>query len=89
MILSPDTGAQAGNRLRSFVIKIICIGSLTNLKKLYLCNRINPALSGAGKYRDVAQLVSAPRSGRGGRKFESSHPDKRVNGHVPFALCLV
>ena len=26
--------------------------------------------------RGVAQLVSAPRSGRGGRKFESSHPDK-------------
>ena len=26
--------------------------------------------------RDVAQLASAPRSGRGGRKFESSHPDK-------------
>ena len=27
--------------------------------------------------RGVAQLVSAPRSGRGGRKFESSHPDKK------------
>ncbi len=27
------------------------------------------------KVRGVAQLVSAPRSGRGGRKFESSHPD--------------
>ena len=25
--------------------------------------------------RDVAQLASAPRSGRGGRTFESSHPD--------------
>ena len=25
--------------------------------------------------RGVAQLASAPRSGRGGRKFESSHPD--------------
>ena len=23
----------------------------------------------------IAQLASAPRSGRGGRKFESSHPD--------------
>ena len=33
---------------------------------LYLCSRKN---------RDVAQLASAPRSGRGGRKFESSHPD--------------
>ena len=27
------------------------------------------------KNRGVAQLASAPRSGRGGRKFESSHPD--------------
>lgn len=27
------------------------------------------------KFRGVAQLASAPRSGRGGRKFESSHPD--------------
>ena len=26
--------------------------------------------------RGVAQLASAPRSGRGGRKYESSHPDK-------------
>ena len=26
--------------------------------------------------RGVAQLASAPRSGRGGRKFESSHPDQ-------------
>lgn len=29
------------------------------------------------KARDVAQLVSAPRSGRGGRVFESPHPDKK------------
>ena len=27
--------------------------------------------------RGVAQLASVPRSGRGGRKFESSHPDKK------------
>ena len=27
-------------------------------------------------YRDVAQLASAPRSGRGGRPFESDHPDQ-------------
>ena len=27
------------------------------------------------KYRDVAQLGSAPCSGRGGRRFESCHPD--------------
>lgn len=36
-------------------------------KNVYLCI--------AKKVRGVAQLVSAPRSGRGGRKFESSHPD--------------
>ena len=36
-------------------------------KLLYLCSR--------NQKRDVAQLASAPRSGRGGRKFESSHPD--------------
>lgn len=36
-------------------------------KSLYLCSR--------KKKRDVAQLASAPRSGRGGRTFESSHPD--------------
>lgn len=29
------------------------------------------------RIRGVAQLVSAPRSGRGGRKFESSHPDQQ------------
>lgn len=27
------------------------------------------------RIRDVAQLASAPRSGRGGRRFESFHPD--------------
>ena len=32
----------------------------------------------ANSTRGVAQLVSAPRSGRGGRKFESSHPDKKA-----------
>ena len=34
--------------------------------------------------RGVAQLASAPRSGRGGRKFESSHPDNISPN--PFAL---
>ncbi len=42
------------------------------------------------KYRDVAQLGSAPCSGRGGRKFESCHPDilsKRVSKMAnPFML---
>ena len=32
--------------------------------------------------RGVAQLASAPRSGRGGRKFESSHPDKSPNNRM-------
>ena|GEM_PF-2251076 len=43
----------------------------------------------AGKirnFRGVAQLVSAPRSGRGGRKFESSHPDKTEKGPVAEAI---
>ncbi len=35
---------------------------------MYLCS---------AKNRGVAQLASAPRSGRGGRKFESSHPDQK------------
>ena len=33
------------------------------------------SLSPQNQVRGVAQLVSAPRSGRGGRTFESSHPD--------------
>ncbi len=36
-------------------------------------------------FRDVAQLGSAPCSGRGGRKFESCHPDhKREFFIIPF-----
>ena len=35
------------------------------------------AVAKAKNARGVAQLVSAPRSGRGGRKFESSHPDNK------------
>ena len=34
------------------------------------------SLPGHNTLRGVAQLASAPRSGRGGRKFESSHPDQ-------------
>ena len=34
------------------------------------------SLPGHHTLRGVAQLASAPRSGRGGRKFESSHPDQ-------------
>ena len=40
--------------------------------------RYKPARSGFGHfYRSVAQPGSAPRSGRGGRRFESSHPDQQ------------
>ncbi len=43
------------------------------IKKLYLCGR--KCQSGC------STVGSAPRSGRGGRKFESSHPDIiSVNG---------
>lgn len=46
-------------------------------KKNYLCTKIHTCLfieAGIGN-RGVAQLASAPRSGRGGRVFESHHPD--------------
>ena len=33
-------------------------------------------------HRDVAQLVSAPALGAGGRKFESCHPDFELIGDV-------
>lgn len=39
--------------------------------------------------RDVAQLASAPRSGRGGRKFESSHPDSTKNTKVLRLSCFL
>ena len=39
--------------------------------------------------RGVAQLVSAPRSGRGGRKFESSHPDQKRGKSYGFPLFCV
>ena len=39
-------------------------------------------------YRDVAQFGSAPCSGRGGRKFESCHPDifltSKINHFSPL-----
>ena len=39
------------------------------------------------KYRDVAQFGSAPRSGRGGRGFESRHPDLNNNSQFgPLGL---
>ena len=37
------------------------------------------------RIRGVAQLVSAPRSGRGGRKFESSHPDPKQRHFATLA----
>ena len=44
------------------------------------------------KTRDVAQLASAPRSGRGGRKFESSHPDYKrgyIERYVLFPFLYI
>jgi hypothetical protein len=41
------------------------------------------------KNRGVAQLASAPRSGRGGRKFESSHPDYKKPANEQFAGFLL
>ena len=52
-------------------------------KLLYLCSR--------NQKRDVAQLASAPRSGRGGRKFESSHPDykkRKIRNDFPFFVFM-
>lgn len=39
--------------------------------------------------RDVAQPGSAPRSGRGGRRFESGHPDKKKSpsARMDFFIC--
>ena len=55
----------------------------------YLQTLCNFAL--ANSTRGVAQLVSAPRSGRGGRKFESSHPDttQATNRQQPFVACVI
>ena len=49
---------------------------------MYLCPRKN-------KVRGVAQLVSAPRSGRGGRTFESSHPDLQSQSLEKEAVAIV
>ena len=43
----------------------------------------------ANSTRGVAQLVSAPRSGRGGRKFESSHPDINKSDNRSLRLSLL
>ena len=42
-------------------------------------------------HRGVAQLASAPRLGRGGRRFESSHPDQNIDMKTILeieSLCL-
>lgn len=49
---------------------------------LYLCSRNLIE-------RDVAQLASAPRSGRGGRKFKSSHPDSLTGKYRMMLACFV
>ena len=47
------------------------------------------SLSPQNKVRGVAQLVSAPRSGRGGRTFESSHPDLQSQSLEIEAVAIV
>ncbi len=44
----------------------------------FACPQKSITFAVANAARGVAQLVSAPRSGRGGRKFESSHPDSTI-----------
>ena len=39
--------------------------------------------------RDVAQLGSAPRSGRGSRRFKSSHPDFLLTAMVCLSQSIV
>lgn len=47
-------------------------------QKSFVFPKIAVTLQSLTRTRGVAQLVSAPRSGRGGRKFESSHPDWKM-----------
>lgn len=46
-----------------------------------MCNNIN-AKQNRCEYRGVAQFGRAPRSGRGGRKFESCHLDHWKAGRI-------
>ena len=46
-----------------------------SLRPLGYARRASPPLVGCGADRAVAQLGSAPRSGRGGRRFKSCQPD--------------
>src|ERR1700730_4484629 len=39
-------------------------------------------ISASAKYRSVAQPGSAPRSGRGGRRFKSCHSDQYLAEHL-------
>src|SRR5690554_3897030 len=60
------------------------------INRMFLTNDLRHKIRshrGMRKQRDVAQLASAPRSGRGGRKFESSHPDSTFNKLKTRAIC--
>lgn len=49
-----------------------------------------PKVNKSGR-RDVAQLGSAPRLGRGGRTFKSCHPDHLLKldlGQAFFVICI-
>ena len=61
---------------------------MKNLQKFLPIQSKALTLQSLTRTRGVAQLVSAPRSGRGGRKFESSHPDKENQPCGWFSFCL-
>ena len=50
---------------------------------MYLCIAIRREIADSG----CSTVGSAPRSGRGGRKFESSHPDKIKQDGIAIKLC--
>ena len=50
---------------------------------MYLCTAICREIADSG----CSTVGSAPRSGRGGRKFESSHPDKIKQDGIALKLC--
>ena len=50
---------------------------------MYLCTAIRREIADSG----CSTVGSAPRSGRGGRKFESSHPDNIKQDGIALKLC--
>ena len=56
-----------------------------NARKCAACGIFGRSLYSGGWRRSVAQSGSAPRSGRGGRRFESCHSDQQTQGHSKLA----